>query len=366
MKPLALALTALLALSSVAHAASPVGQVTADCTHVEGWAQDPDDPAAIVPVHLYFDGPAGDPLAVGLALTADLTLRVGCRGDQCTHGFRAVLPLSRLDGQPHPVHAYGIDAVDPNLELGLSPTSYTCPPLPIVTGVKRHIVSPTVLDQWKFSTYFDMMKVADLALAAVPEGPLVDVAPQLVLAEGTDAPLWLVDHGFRRLLAPEVIAAWRFDPATATLMPAAALDELPEGTPLAARPILAQGSAAAVYLLDDHQCLEGDLNPACPEPIDPTTGTTGSETTGPGTTGPDPTTGTTGPQTTGLHTTDPGSSGGSEATTTAPDTAGPSAEAPADGCGCRSTPGPGPWALLLALAIPRRRRPRRPVPKDSL
>lgn len=348
-------LAVLVLAAAPARAAGPVGAVTVDCERVEGWAQDPDDPAAAIPVHLYFDGPAGDPAATAIAVTANLSLQSGCDGDQCAHGFRATLPLSRHDGAPHPVHAYGIDTVDPNLELSLSPAVYTCAPLPITAGVKRHIINPDILNAWKFSIFFDMMKIADVDLAAAPVGPPVDVPPQLAVAEGTTEPLWLVDQGHRRAVAPEVAPAWRLDPAAAVPMPADMLAALPEGTPLAARPILVQGTGPAVYLLDDRQCAADDPDPACAEPDDSSTGTTDDpgdesstgEPADPTTTsssGPDdPTTGdasatgdTSGASSTDAATGDPGS-----------DDAG--------GCGCRHAPSHGAWLLLLAFARRRRR-----------
>jgi MYXO-CTERM domain-containing protein len=354
-----LALVAVVALvattSSVAHATSPVGAVTVDCSRVEGWGQDPDDPALMIAVHLYFDGPAGDPAATGVPLTANLTLQGGCTGDQCSHGFRSALPLSRLDGAPHPVHAYGIDnAADPNLELAGSPVSYTCPPLPIVGGVKRHIVGPDILTQWQFSIFFDMMKVADIALAAVPESTVVDGPPQLALAEGTQEPLWLIDHGFRRPVPPEAVGPWRLVPANAAVMPIADLMALPEGTPLAPRPVLAQGSGPKVYLLDDYQCAPGDPNPACPDPVEPTTGEgpgeTGDPTTGEAMTSDALTGGVTSGDETGVVT---GGTGGTGSSSSTGDPGESEGEA---GCGCRSTDPRGALALLLGLALVRRRR----------
>ncbi|WAS90223.1 hypothetical protein [Nannocystis punicea] len=359
----ALVLLALVGAAPAVHAAGPVGAVAADCAGVSGWSQDPDAPATQIDVHLYFDGPAGDPAAVGVPLTANRILDAGCRGEQCQHGFFGALPLSRLDGQPHGVHAYGIDTNgDPNLELSASPAVYTCPPLPIAGGVKRHIAGPSILDQWHFSTYFDLMKAADLDLAGTPVGTTVDGPPQLAVAEGTTAPLWLLDQGFRRLVAPEVLGAWRFDPATAAVMPADALDALPEGTPLAARPMLVQGTGPEVWLLDEHQCGADDPHPACAEPPEPTTGDPGETTTSAGSaTGPDDeSTGDGGSSSTS-------SSGGSgEIVTSSPtedatasDTGDAGASGDEGGCGCRGTPPAGAWLLLLPLLLRRRAARRR-------
>ncbi|MCY1004932.1 hypothetical protein OV079_04975 [Nannocystis pusilla] len=358
-----LVLLGLLGVAPAVRAAGPVGAVTADCAGVSGWAHDPDAPATTIDVHLYFDGPAGSPTATGVPLTANQVLAVGCRGEQCQHGFRGVLPFSRLDGQPHIVHAYGIDTNgDPNLELSGSPATYACPPLPVVAGVKRHIAGPSILDQWHFSTYFDLMKVADLDLAGTPIGTTVDGPPQLAVAEGTTAPLWLLDQGFRRLVVPELVSAWRFDPAAAAVMPADAIAGLPEGTPLTGRPILVQGTGPEVWLLDEHQCGADDPHPACAGPESPTTGDTGDEPTASGSDSGDDT-GSEGGTSSGTGTTGDSDTLG-EATTAAAtdgDTASSTGDAEAAGdeagCGCRSATPTGAWLLLL-LALPRRRRAR--------
>ncbi|MFY0532765.1 hypothetical protein [Nannocystis pusilla] len=87
-----LVLLGLVGVAPAVHAAGPVGAVTADCAGVAGWAQDPDAPATTIDVHLYFDGPAGSPTAVGVPLTANQVLAVGCRGEQCQHGFHGAFP----------------------------------------------------------------------------------------------------------------------------------------------------------------------------------------------------------------------------------------------------------------------------------
>lgn len=359
-----LTLLFVLLAAPLARAASPVGEVVVDCDGVSGWAHDPDDPTLTIDVHLYFDGPAGDPAATGFATTANRTLP-GCVGDTCGHNFHFPLPLGRLDHQPHPVHAYGIDPADPPAELSLSPAVYTCAPLPIVTGVKRHIVNPDILGAWKFSIFFDMMKLPDVDLAAAPVGVAVDTPPQLALAEGTSEPLWLLDQGFRRLVAADVIAAWRLDPATAAIMPADMIAGLPEGTPLPARPILAQGTAPEVYLLDVRQCLAGDPDPACPEEPDASTGAdsddsggeTGTEGTGDSsdsTTGDPGDTSTTAPAPTTGTSAVTGTSTGS-ATTTASTT--DASEAGDAGCSCRQAPSGALFGLMFVFALrPRSRR----------
>lgn len=358
---LVVALAALLPSPSRA-AQSPAGQLIAvDCTGIEGWTSDPDVPLELTDAHLYFGGPAGDPAASAIAVHADAMLPAGCDPAQCAHGFRSELPMSLLDDQEHVVHAYGIDlSGDPNVELAGSPLVFSCPPPPIVGGEKRHVVSPEILAAWQFSTFFDLLVVDDALLTTLPDAPAIDVAPSLAMGDGADPTVWLLDQGFRRFVDPEHATAWRLDLATAVVMPAAQLAAMPEGTPLRPRPILLQGTMPAVYLLDDHQCVAGDPDPACDEGEGDGDGDTGSAQ-GDSSTGAAP----------GGDMGDSGeASGSSEGDGTATDDAGDtdtiatsdaSAGArggDAAGCGCNHAP-PRSGLLLLAAAAALRRRRRR-------
>jgi hypothetical protein len=192
----------------VAGAVGPVGTLVVDCTGIQGWAQEPDVPDALIDVHLYFDGPAGDPAASAVVVTASQPLATGCMGAECMHGYRSALPMSLLDAADHAVHAYGIDLTgDPNLELSGSPAVLSCPPPPIVGGELRHVVSPEILGAWQFSVFFDRLLVPDATIMGLPVGPVVDVGPQLrVDAAGG---LWVIDQARRRAVAAEVAPAWR-------------------------------------------------------------------------------------------------------------------------------------------------------------
>ena len=133
----------------IAAAVGPVGTLVVDCTGIEGWAQEPDMPDALIDVHLYFGGPAGDPAASAVVVNAGQVIAAGCLGAECNHGYRSALPMSLLDSGEHEVHAYGIDLTgDPNLELAGSPMMMSCPPPPIVGGELRHVVAPEVLAAW--------------------------------------------------------------------------------------------------------------------------------------------------------------------------------------------------------------------------
>lgn len=356
---LALAGAGALALATVpalARAAGPVGSLVVDCTGIEGWAQEPDMPDALIDVHLYFNGPAGDPAATALAVTADEVLDAGCMGVECMHGYRSALPMSLLDGADHPVHAYGIDLTgDPNLEIGNAVLS--CPPPPIVGGERRHIVSPEILGAWQFSVFFDRLVVGDEVIASLPQAASIDLAPQLRIDAGGG--LWLVDGGFLRAVPAEAAPAWRLDPATA--LPLAVEEQaLPEGTPLRPRPVLLQASMPEVYLLDDHQCGPDDPHPDCVP--DEGEDETGGGPMGDGSTG-------SGGESTGEGDGDE-SDGGSDGTSGGtgimlPETGGADDDE-AGGCACRwqagGAGGRTPWLLALLL-LRGRRRSRLPYPQ---
>jgi MYXO-CTERM domain-containing protein len=340
-----------LAWPEAAGAVGPVGTLVVDCTGIQGWAQEPDMPDAFIEVHLYFGGPAGDPAATAVVVSAGQMIATGCMGVECVHGYRSGLPMSLLDEVERPVHAYGIDLTgDPNLELTGSPAVMSCPPPPIVSGELRHVTSPEVLTAWQFSLFFDRLVVPDATITGLVVGPVVDMGPQLRVDAFGD--LWVIDQGRRREVPSDVAVAWRLAPAAAVeLMPLELA--MPEGTPLRPRPVLVQGAALPeVYLLDDHQCVEGDPDPSCvPEGEDESGG-------GEGESGDADTGG--GADTSGGA--DEGSGEGSGSGGTAGVVTGlPPIEDDEDaaGCGCRGSDGPnGPWALvLLAAAAARRRRP---------
>ncbi len=336
------ALVGVLVLGRVAAAAGPVGTLVVDCTGIEGWAQEPDAPDALIDVHLYFDGPAGDPVATAIVVTASTVLDGGCMGAECMHGYRSALPMSLLDAADHEVHAYGIDLTgDPNLELAGSPAQLSCPPPPVVGGELRHVVSPEILAAWQFSIFFDRLLVPDAAIMALPVGPVVDVGPQLRVDDAGG--LWLVDQGRRRALAPDVAPAWRLGPAAAQPLAPAEL-ALPEGTAVRPRPVLLQGTMPEVWLLDDHQCSEGDPDPACvPE---------GEDDTGGGS--------TDGDAGTGAGSSDTGPVGSSEGSGTGGEGTGGTSTGPAPavgdeghggcGCGSRERSGSG-WLAALGLLV---------------
>lgn len=228
----------------------PRGNVdSVTCDGVSGWAQDTDDPKKAIDAHVYFGGPAGSG-ARGVAIRAegyrpDLCAPLG----SCEHAFVQPLPLSFFDGQPHPVHAYGIDLTGgTNPEIGAK--TVTCSREP-PAGTVRHITDPGVLTAWKLDTFFDLAPMADGPLAARTVAATWPKTPRLVRA-AMGPKVWVVDGTYRRHVpSVQVAAAWRFDLSKVETLADAELDALVEGPPLRARPYLVKGTGAAVYILDD-------------------------------------------------------------------------------------------------------------------
>ncbi|MDC0719987.1 SpoIID/LytB domain-containing protein [Nannocystis bainbridge] len=333
----------------------------ADCAAgIQGWAWDPDQKDAPVDAIVSFLAAHGDANAVEVTLTADqhrddLCMAIG----SCAHGFSSPLPRSLLDGASHPVYVYGVDlGGDGPAQLDGSPRQFACPPPPLPPGVRRHVPDPAALQAWSLSTFWQMAKVDDPTLNAIPEWQAIAGAPALVQVAG-DPTLWLVDAGFRRLIASaEVAAAWQFDPATAQAIALADLMAMPQGTDVRPEPFLVQGTGSAVYMLDDPQCApEGD--PA--DPLCPPEGGTGGDSEGSTGTGGDESGGEV-PTTDGI----PGSGGDASSSTggEGPSSAGGGALPPGYGqhgaCslgGSEDRLAPGLLGLL-ALAGARRRRRR--------
>lgn len=229
---------------------------TADCEGVVGWAQDTNTPDEVIPVHLYFNGAAGDAGATSVSVSAgvhrdDLCAAIG----SCKHGFLRATPLSLLDGKPHAVHAYGIDSEGgANKELASSPKTITCSP-PTITGVRRHVQDQASFQAWKFSAFSDMLTIDDAGLDALAESIVLPEEPLLMRADDGSPEVWLVDGTAgelrRHVPNPQIAAAWRLDLSTVVEWPAADVAALEKGPPLRPRPVLVKGSGPAVYAIDD-------------------------------------------------------------------------------------------------------------------
>lgn len=329
-----------------------------DCQQLSGWAQDPDVPDAAIDVHVYFNGPAGDPNAVGKAISANIHREDLCMAlGSCAHGYSLGIPNSLRDGASHPVHVYGIDADGGNnAQLSQSPLAFTCA-APELPGVRRHIPNPDVLTAWKFDPFWQQVNVDEPTLLAIPQWNAIDPAPLMVRADDGTPEVWLRDGAVRRHIPnPEVAANWGFDLGTVVTLPAAEVYAIPVGTPVWDKPILVKGPGPEVYQLDDRQCPPDSIDPECVLD-DTTTGgdTTGDDPTGgpapttSGSAGSDATTGEPDPDTTGGEPS-PGGSAGATAGTDSGD---------AGGCACSSTDAGVPTSTLALLALgalARRRR----------
>ncbi|WAS98898.1 SpoIID/LytB domain-containing protein [Nannocystis punicea] len=332
----------------------------ADCAAgIQGWAWDPDQKDTPVEVIVSFMAPHGDPNAIEVTVTADQQRDDLCQQlGSCAHGFSLELPRSLLDDASHPLYVYGVDlGGDGPTQLDGSPVQFACPPPPLPPGVRRHVPDPAALEAWSLSTLWQLAKVDDATLNAIPEWQAIAGAPALVQVAG-DPTLWLVDAGFRRRIASaEVAAAWQFDAATAQTIQPADLMAMPQGTDVWPAPFMVQGTGAAVYLLDDPQCPPGG-DPA--DPLCPTESGTGGDTGG--------STGTGGDESAGEVPTTDGSPGGGDESSSSTGSEGPSSAGGAalppgygqDGV-CRIDPSshgwlaPGLWSLLALVGARRRR-----------
>jgi MYXO-CTERM domain-containing protein len=229
------------------------------CGQITGWAQDPDAPDQPIDVHLYFDGGPGEAGAQAFAVHADVHRDDLCQAiGSCNHGFVAAPPRSLLDGQPHPVRAYGIDTGGgTNPVLSGSPLTLQCdppaPPIDALHGVKRWIPSPEAFSAWRFDWFRDLAHEPDALVASFPTGPDLPAAPAVVQADDGTPEVWVIDTGVRRhVIDPAALAAWRFDGAGAVAVtPAAQVYAFPLGADLPAAPfVFASPSDPKVYLLD--------------------------------------------------------------------------------------------------------------------
>jgi hypothetical protein len=228
---------------------------SATCATVSGWTQDPAVPTTSIDADVYYDGAAGASGATGIRLTANVSRQDLCKAiGSCDHGYSMPLPRSLLDAKAHDVYAYGINhtAGGVNTLLTGSPKSITCAAPSIAAGsVKRHVVNPTILSDWKFDTFVDMAPYSAAELAAVDDGADLASAPALVQASG-DPAIYVVDGSYKRhVVNPDAFAAWRFASADVKSVTAASLAAIETGADWPAAPLLVKDpSDPAVYMLD--------------------------------------------------------------------------------------------------------------------
>jgi MYXO-CTERM domain-containing protein len=232
--------------------APPIGYLDgADCDHITGWTQDPDVPTQSIKVLLAFDGIFPDPNARYTTAIADVDRPdVGKAVGSSNHGFDVPTPYGLFDGKDHPILAVGEDSAGLRSALLVGTKTVTCAATP-PKSLKRHVLDPDVYAAWNFSAFEDLMKVPDAVLDAIPESSAIDAPPVLVQADDGTPEVWLVDGTTRRhVTSPASARAWHFDLGAVKKEPAGQVYALTLGPPLRFRPLLAQGSGPAIYLLD--------------------------------------------------------------------------------------------------------------------
>ena len=182
----------------------------------------------------------------------DLCTAIG----SCNHGFSIAAPLGMQDGKAHDVYAYGIDTQGgANSLLTDAPKSFTCPnatpPLDALHGVKRHVVDPTAMTAWKFSSLTDVAPEPDAIVNALPASADWQEKPTVVQADDGTPEVWIIDGEVRRhIVSPDSLAAWHFTGADVVKTKAATVYSFAQGADLPASPFLLQGSGPAIYVLD--------------------------------------------------------------------------------------------------------------------
>ena len=230
---------------------------TASCADIAGWAQDPDAPGTSIDVDLYFDATAGTANAEMLRILAGDHRNDLCTAiNSCNHGYAIPMPLGLLDGKAHVVHVYGIDTGGgTNPELASSPKTFTCPhatpPLDVHHGIKRHVVDPTSMKAWGFSSLVDVAPEPDAVIAGYPTGADWIGKPELVQADDGTPEVWLVDGQTRRhVVSGASLAAWHRTFGDVVKTAAAKVYAYAKGPDLPATPFLVIGSGPAVYVID--------------------------------------------------------------------------------------------------------------------
>lgn len=230
------------------------------CETLGGWAFDPSALDTAIDIDFVFDeadDATADDDTPTLTLTdrADGTRPSSC-GDGsatgCDHAFAVPTPRSLLDGLPHEIQAFGLDATGgPRTPLTPEKQTITCP-VPTPTGVLRSLGNPETWTNWAFSEQQDVAKMAPdpakFSPSTYDEGPDLPMAPSFVRGDGADATVFSIDTGVkRRVVDAGSLRAWR---QVVGSMPAAELAKLPQGADLPTRPRLWEGEDGALWLED--------------------------------------------------------------------------------------------------------------------
>lgn len=252
----AVALSAALSVAPAAAQTVPVGYLdAATCGFIAGWTQDRDTPDAPLDVHLYFDAPAGNPAAFGMAIRAGLHREDLCTAiGSCAHGFAVPLPLGFFDGRDHAVYAYAINSgPGDNPLLTNAPRTVRCEPAArpeIARGsVRRPIASPDVLAAWRLSGK-DVAALEPATLAELADGAPLSPAPDLVRVDGDTRVFVREGAVLRHVLDPAALSAWRLEFASLRTVTAAEVAGALHGAPWRGQPYVARGSGPQLYLVD--------------------------------------------------------------------------------------------------------------------
>ena len=240
----------------------PQGPVDAvDCESVRGWAFDPDAPGNPVEVQVWFGGPADDPDAVGVSITADEHRDDLCDAiGSCAHGFTLEIPRSLRDEQMHDVYVYAIDDEGAEtVQLEASPGQFQCAPPGLPDGVRRKIASPEVIADWQLSLFWDLAKLSLADLQAVPEGELWPEFRLVVQAE-SGGELWLIDRGLKRAISPAAAEAWQISASEAQRWPDESVAGVPLGPPVRTSVFLVSAPGDGIYVIDDELCPPDDAD----------------------------------------------------------------------------------------------------------
>ncbi len=122
---------------------------------------------------------------------------------------------------------------------------------PAVAGaVRRRIGSPEIAAAWGFDLATEVAAVDDPTIAAYVEGAAWPAERRLVQPEGAGDVFW-VDGGVKRWVpSANAMLTWRLTGVPVEVLPAADVDAIPSGPPLAEWPYTAAGPDGAVFVLD--------------------------------------------------------------------------------------------------------------------
>lgn len=224
---------------------------SADASGAKGWAHDVDVPNDPIDVFVSFGGPVFSGAPSKKLKSAkhrdDLCTAIG----SCAHGFDVAPPLSLLDGQPHPVHVYGMDEAGvTNVELSGSPKTLQAT-APEPTGLRRALGEGGEA-AWKLDPIWHRLPASDAAITGLALGPSLPAAPVLVQGDDGAPEVYLLDGTtLRHVSDPSVMDAWSFDWGSIEKRPAAELAGLAKGKAWPTRPVMVTTTSGESFLLDE-------------------------------------------------------------------------------------------------------------------